>query len=103
VLPKAYTWPNDPQVYGGDATAYRIIFAPGARAFLSRLRVTFRCAASCRPSMGTRANMEERTVRVSLATSRSIKGALCSGWLFPVPPLKIHGPATWELVRVTMG
>ncbi|BFU93013.1 MAG: hypothetical protein NTAFB01_42000 [Nitrospira sp.] len=29
VLPKAYTWPNDPQVYGGDATAYRIIFAPG--------------------------------------------------------------------------
>lgn len=29
VLPKAYTWPNDPQVYGGDATAYRVIFAPG--------------------------------------------------------------------------
>lgn len=29
VLPKAYTWPNDPQVYGGDATAYRVIFSPG--------------------------------------------------------------------------
>jgi hypothetical protein len=29
VMPKAYTWPNDPQVYGGDATAYRVIFAPG--------------------------------------------------------------------------
>lgn len=29
VFPKAYTWPNDPQVYGGDATAYRVIFAPG--------------------------------------------------------------------------
>jgi hypothetical protein len=29
VLPKAYTWPNDPQVYGGDAPLYRIIFAPG--------------------------------------------------------------------------
>ena len=26
---KAYTWPNDPQVYGGDAPLYRIIFAPG--------------------------------------------------------------------------
>ena len=29
VMPKAYTWPNDPQVYGGDASAYRVIFAPG--------------------------------------------------------------------------
>jgi Thaumatin family len=29
VVPKAYTWPNDPQVYGGDAPAYRVIFAPG--------------------------------------------------------------------------
>jgi hypothetical protein len=29
VVPKAYTWPNDPQVYGGDASAYRVIFAPG--------------------------------------------------------------------------
>jgi len=29
VMPKAYTWPNDPQVYGGDAPAYRVIFAPG--------------------------------------------------------------------------
>jgi hypothetical protein len=26
---KAYTWPNDPQVYGGDAPLYRIVFAPG--------------------------------------------------------------------------
>lgn len=29
VYPKGYTWPNDPQVYGGDAPAYRVIFAPG--------------------------------------------------------------------------
>jgi hypothetical protein len=29
VMPKAYTWPNDPQVYGGDAPLYRIVFAPG--------------------------------------------------------------------------
>jgi hypothetical protein len=29
VMPKAYTWPNDPQVYGGDAPLYRIGFAPG--------------------------------------------------------------------------
>jgi hypothetical protein len=29
VMRKAYTWPNDPQVYGGDAPFYRIIFAPG--------------------------------------------------------------------------
>ena len=29
VMPKAYTWPNDPQVYGGDAPLYRVIFAPG--------------------------------------------------------------------------
>ena len=29
VLPKAYTWPNDPQVFGGDAPLYRIVFAPG--------------------------------------------------------------------------
>jgi len=29
VMRKAYTWPNDPQVYDGDAPAYRVIFAPG--------------------------------------------------------------------------
>jgi len=29
VMRKAYTWPNDPQVYGGDAPVYRILFAPG--------------------------------------------------------------------------
>ena len=29
VMPKAYTWPNDPQVYGADSPAYRVIFAPG--------------------------------------------------------------------------
>jgi Thaumatin family len=29
VMSKAYTWPNDPQVYGGDSPAYRVIFAPG--------------------------------------------------------------------------
>jgi len=29
VFPKAYTWPNDPQVYLGDAEAYRVIFSPG--------------------------------------------------------------------------
>ena len=29
VMRKAYTWPNDPQVYGGDAPLYRIVFAPG--------------------------------------------------------------------------
>jgi hypothetical protein len=29
VMPKAYTWPNDPQVYGGDSALYRVIFAPG--------------------------------------------------------------------------
>jgi hypothetical protein len=29
VMPKAYTWPNDPQVYGGDAPLYRVIFSPG--------------------------------------------------------------------------
>jgi len=29
VMPKAYSWPNDPQVYGGDAPIYRVIFSPG--------------------------------------------------------------------------
>ena len=29
IMPKAYTWPNDPQVYGGDSSGYRVIFAPG--------------------------------------------------------------------------
>ena len=29
VLHGAYTWPNDPEVFGGDAPVYRIIFAPG--------------------------------------------------------------------------
>ncbi len=29
VLPKAYTWPNDPQTYSDDAQLYRVIFAPG--------------------------------------------------------------------------
>jgi hypothetical protein len=29
VMPKAYSWPNDPQVYGSDAPAYRVIFSPG--------------------------------------------------------------------------
>jgi len=29
VLHGAYTWPNDPEVFGGDASVYRIIFAPG--------------------------------------------------------------------------
>ncbi|MGO9347800.1 MAG: thaumatin family protein [Terriglobales bacterium] len=29
VMRKAYTWPNDPQTYAGDASAYRIIFSPG--------------------------------------------------------------------------
>jgi hypothetical protein len=29
VMPKAYTWPNDPQVYGGDSPSYRVIFEPG--------------------------------------------------------------------------
>jgi hypothetical protein len=28
-MPKAYTWPNDPQVYGGDSPAYRVIISPG--------------------------------------------------------------------------
>jgi hypothetical protein len=29
VFPHAYSWPNDPQVYGGDAPLYRVIAAPG--------------------------------------------------------------------------
>ena len=29
VLHGAYTWPNDPEVFSGDASVYRIIFAPG--------------------------------------------------------------------------
>lgn len=29
VMPKAYTWPNDPQVYLANAEAYRVIFSPG--------------------------------------------------------------------------
>ena len=29
VMPKAYTWPNDPQVYGGDSNVYRVVFSPG--------------------------------------------------------------------------
>ena len=29
VMPKAYTWPNDPQTYGSDAPVYRVIFSPG--------------------------------------------------------------------------
>jgi hypothetical protein len=31
ILHGAYTWPNDPQVYSGDATVYRIIFSPEGR------------------------------------------------------------------------
>jgi len=29
VLHGAYSWPNDPEVFGGDAPVYRIIFGPG--------------------------------------------------------------------------
>jgi len=29
VLTRAYTWPNDPQVYASDAPTYRIVFSPG--------------------------------------------------------------------------
>lgn len=29
VMPRVYTWPNDPQVYTGDAPLYRVIFSPG--------------------------------------------------------------------------
>jgi len=29
VMHSAYTWPNDPQTYAGDAPTYRIIFSPG--------------------------------------------------------------------------
>jgi hypothetical protein len=29
VMRKSYTWPNDPQTYGGDAPLYRVIFSPG--------------------------------------------------------------------------
>jgi hypothetical protein len=29
VMPKAYSWPNDPQVYIGNAPLSRVIFAPG--------------------------------------------------------------------------
>ena len=29
VMPKVYTWPNDPEVFGGDAPLYRVIFSPG--------------------------------------------------------------------------
>jgi hypothetical protein len=28
-LPRAFTWPNDPQTYNCDATAFRVTFAPG--------------------------------------------------------------------------
>lgn len=31
VLHGAYTWPNDPQVYQGDAAVYRIVFSPEGR------------------------------------------------------------------------
>jgi FG-GAP-like repeat len=29
VLTRAYTWPNDPQVYASDAPLYRVVFSPG--------------------------------------------------------------------------
>jgi hypothetical protein len=29
VMPKAYSWPNDPQVFIGNAPLYRVIFSPG--------------------------------------------------------------------------
>ena len=29
VMRKSYTWPNDPQTYGGDAPLYRVVFSPG--------------------------------------------------------------------------
>jgi hypothetical protein len=29
VLPRAYTWPNDPQTYNCDARIFRVTFAPG--------------------------------------------------------------------------
>src|SRR5262249_56768847 len=28
-MPKVYTWPNDPEVFGGDAPLYRVVFSPG--------------------------------------------------------------------------
>ncbi|MFZ0312098.1 MAG: thaumatin family protein [Candidatus Korobacteraceae bacterium] len=31
ILHGAYTWPNDPQVYSGDAPVYRIVFSPEGR------------------------------------------------------------------------
>jgi hypothetical protein len=31
ILHGAYTWPNDPQVYQGDAPVYRIVFSPEGR------------------------------------------------------------------------
>ena len=31
VLHGAYTWPNDPEVFGGDAPIYQIVFSPGGR------------------------------------------------------------------------
>lgn len=31
VLHGAYTWPNDPEVFTGDSSVYRIIFSPGGR------------------------------------------------------------------------
>jgi hypothetical protein len=29
IFPRAYTWPNDPQVYDCDAPLYRVVFGPG--------------------------------------------------------------------------
>jgi hypothetical protein len=29
VMPYAYSWPNDPETFDGDAPLYRVIFAPG--------------------------------------------------------------------------
>ena len=29
VLHGAYTWPNDPEVFGGDAPVYQVVFSPG--------------------------------------------------------------------------
>jgi hypothetical protein len=60
VMPKAYTWPNDPQVYGGNATAYRVIFAPGGNPTTAPITPASNSLPTC-ASLGTTSSLYDYT------------------------------------------
>ncbi len=91
VMRKAYTWPNDPQVYGGDAALYRIVFAPGGtsvpitpsvgQAAGRRRKAGSRSVVHCRRITATRHNIRVRAARLATSPAMfpSIRSARDSG------------------------